>query len=145
MPTLTLDHCRTIVEKALEFAHARDFKPLGIVVLDARAAVRMTIVEDNNALLRADIAHGKAFGAIALGVGSRTINKMALERPHFVSAAGGLTRDRMVPVPGGVLIKDPAGVILGAVGVSGDTSDNDEAAAIAGIEAAGLAADPGAA
>lgn len=141
---LSLETVRTIVEKTLEFARARNFKPLGVVVVDARGATRMVVVEDGNALLRGDIAHGKAYGAVALGVGSRTIAKMAVERPHFVNAVSGVAKDRLVPVAGGVLIKDGTGLLLGAVGISGDTSDNDEAAAIAGIEAAGLTPDPGA-
>ena len=97
------------------------------------------------ALHAADIAHGKAYGCVAVGVGGRTLQKMAVERPHFIGALGGLTRDRLTPVPGGVLIRDAAGTLLGAVGISGDTSDNDELAAVAGIEAAGLKADAGSA
>ena len=144
MTALTLDMVRTIVDKTLAFAREKSFKPLGVVVVDARGAVRMTVVEDGNALLRADIAHGKAYGCIAMGVGGRTLQKMAVERPHFIAALGGLTRDRLTPVPGGVLIRDAAGDVIGAVGISGDTSDNDELAAIAGIEAAGFKADAGA-
>lgn len=144
MTQLTLDQARAIVDGALAHGHGKGFKPLGVVVVDARGALRMAVVEDGNALLRADIAHGKAYGCIAVGVGGRTLNKMALDRPHFMAALGGLTRDRITPVPGGVLIRDAGGSLLGAVGISGDTSDNDELAAVAGIEAAGLKADTGA-
>jgi uncharacterized protein GlcG (DUF336 family) len=87
---------------------------------------------------------GKAFGALALGVSSRAIGKMAAERPHFVAAASHAVGGMLVPVPGGVLIRDAAGALIGAVGISGDTSDNDEIAAVAGIEAAGLSAETGA-
>jgi uncharacterized protein GlcG (DUF336 family) len=144
MSALTLAQARTIGDEALAYARAKSLKPLGVVVVDARGAVRLTLVEDGNALLRADIAHGKAYGCVAVGVGGRTLQKMALERPHFITALGGLTRDRLTPVPGGVLIRDASGALVGAVGISGDTSDNDELAAVAGIEAAGLKADPGA-
>lgn len=144
MTVLTLAQARTIVDAALAHGRANDFKPIGVVVVDARGAVKMTAIEDGNALLRADIAHGKAYGCVAVGVGGRTLQKMALDRPHFITALGGLTRDRLTPVPGGVLIRDAAGALLGAVGISGDTSDNDELAALAGIEAAGLRADTGA-
>lgn len=144
MTDLTLDLCRTIADKAFAFAHERALKPLGLVILDARGAVRLTLVEDGNALLRGAIADGKAYGCVAVGVGGRALQKMAVERPHFIGALGGLAKDRLAPVPGGVLIRDEAGAILGAVGISGDTSDNDELAAIAGIEGAGLKADTGA-
>ena len=143
MTQLTLASVRTIVDKALAFAREKNFKPIGVVVVDARGAVRMTVVEDNNALLRADIAHGKAYGCVAVGVGGRALQKFAVERPHFITALGGLSRDRLTPVPGGVLIRDAAGALIGAVGISGDTSDNDEAAALAGIAAAGLTAETG--
>jgi uncharacterized protein GlcG (DUF336 family) len=144
MTDLTLAAARTIVEKALAHAHAAKFKPIGVVVVDARGLVRAAEVEDGSAFLRFDIAHGKAFGCVAVGVGGRTLQKFATERPHFITALGGLTRDRLTPVPGGVLIRDQAGALIGAVGISGDTSDNDELAAIAGIEAAGFKADTGA-
>ena len=85
----------------------------------------------------AEIAHGKAYGALAMGMGSRALFQRAQEQAYFIGAVNTLAQGRMVPVPGGVLILDGA-VLLGAVGVSGDTSDNDEACAIAGIEAAGL-------
>jgi uncharacterized protein GlcG (DUF336 family) len=145
MTALTLAQARTIADAALAYRQDKGLKPLGVVVVDARGAARVTLVEDGNALLRADIAHGKAYGCVAVGVGGRTLQKMALERPHFIGALGGLTRDRLTPVPGGVLIRDAAGALVGAVGISGDTSDNDELAAIAGIEAAGLKADAGSA
>lgn len=141
--SLTLATCRTIADAALATGREKGMKPLGIVIVDARGSVRLTMVEDGNALLRPDIAHGKAFGCVAVGVGGRTLERMAKERPHFMVALGGLSRDRLTPVPGGVLIRDENGSLLGAVGVSGDTSDNDEVCALAGIAAAGLKADTG--
>jgi uncharacterized protein GlcG (DUF336 family) len=111
--------------------------------LDARGALKAFGAEDNTSLKRGEIAYGKAHGALALGLPSRTINKMALERPHFMASLSHVVGGSLIPVPGGVLIKHQAGKLLGAVGVSGDTSDNDEAAALAGIKAAKLVGDPG--
>jgi len=143
MPDLTLASAQQIVSAALAQARAKNMKPLAVAVLDARGALKAYAAEDETSLRRFDIARGKAYGAIAMGVGSRTLGKMAVERPHFVAAAGNVIGGTLVPVAGGVLIKTAAGELVGAVGISGDTSDNDEAAAIAGIEAAGFKADPG--
>jgi uncharacterized protein GlcG (DUF336 family) len=144
MSALTLDHAQTIVTAALKTARDKGFKPLSVVVYDDRGALKAAASEDGTSLKRAEIALGKAYGALSLGVGSRAIHKMATDRPYFVAAASHVVGGLLVPVPGGVLIKDTAGAILGAVGISGDTSDNDEAAATAGIEAAGLVFDTGA-
>lgn len=140
---LTLENARKIADAALTLAHARKFKPLSIVVLDARGARKVVLTEDSTSLKRAEIAYGKAYGALAMGSGTRALMKMAAERPNFVAAAMHVADGALVPVPGGVLIR-AGDEIIGAVGVSGDTSDNDEIAAVAGIEAAGLTADPGA-
>src|SRR5271156_5354476 len=94
------------------------------------------------ALMRAEIAHGKAYGALAMGMGSRALFQRAQEQAYFVDAVNTMAQGRLIPVPGGVLIMGDGG-LLGAVGVSGDTSDNDEICALAGIEAAGLKANPG--
>jgi uncharacterized protein GlcG (DUF336 family) len=144
MAGLTLDTAQIIVAAALKAARERSFKPLSIVVYDDRGALKAAASEDGTSLKRAEIAIGKAYGALSMGVGSRAIHKMAIDRPYFVAAASHAFGGQMIPVPGGVLIKDTAGATLGAVGVSGDTSDNDEAAATAGIEAVGLVFDTGA-
>jgi uncharacterized protein GlcG (DUF336 family) len=144
MTDLTLAAADTIIKAGLAHARAKNMKPLGIVVLDARAAVKAYGAEDGTSLKRYEIAHGKAHGALAFGIGSRTLGKMAVERPHFVAAATHAVGGALIPVPGGVIVKNAAGAVVGAVGVSGDTSDNDEAAALAGISAAGLNGDPGA-
>jgi uncharacterized protein GlcG (DUF336 family) len=144
MSELTLQQAQTIATAALKAAREKSFKPLAIVVYDDRGALRALLSEDGTSLKRAEIAMGKAYGALALGVGSRALHKMATDRPYFVAAATHAVGGQLVPVPGGVLIKDAQGKILGAVGVSGDTSDNDEIAAAAGIEAAGLVFDAGA-
>ena len=143
MPDLTLAAAQQIVSAALAHARTKNMKPLVVAVLDARGALKAYAAEDKTSLRRFDIARGKAYGAIAMGMGSRTLGKMAVERPHFVAAAGNAIGGTLVPVAGGVLIKTSEGELVGAVGISGDTSDNDEAAAMAGIEAAGFKADPG--
>ena len=144
MPQLTLEAAQTIVREALKAARDKGMKPLAVVVYDERGALRALAAEDGTSLKRAEIAMGKAYGALALGVGSRAIHKMALERAYFVAAATHAVGGQLVPVPGGVLIKDSRGTVLGSVGVSGDTSDNDEIAAAAGITAAGFVFDAGA-
>ena len=143
MPLLTLDHARTILDVALKTGAEKGFKPLAVAVLDARGALKAFGAQDGTSLKRGEIARGKADGALALGVGSRAVAKMAAERPAFVAAATHAVGGSLVPVPGGVLIVSGAEVV-GAVGVSGDLSDNDEICAVAGIVAAGLAAETGA-
>jgi uncharacterized protein GlcG (DUF336 family) len=93
--------------------------------------------------MRNEVAHGKAYGALAMGLGSRALFQRAEQQPYFIDAVNTMARGALIPVPGGVLIHDAAGALLGAVGISGDTSDNDEICAIAGIEAAGLKANAG--
>jgi uncharacterized protein GlcG (DUF336 family) len=144
MPDLTLAAAQQIISTALAHGRAKNMRPLGVAVLDARGALKAYAAEDRTSLRRFDIARGKAYGALALGVGSRTIGKMAVDRPHFVAAVTHAVGGTLVPVAGGVLIKSGDGAVLGAVGVTGDSSDNDEAAAMAGIAAAGLVGDPGA-
>ena len=140
---LTLKKAQTILKVALATGRDRQMKPLAVVVLDERGAIKVAAAEDNTSLSRMDIALGKASGALSLGIGSRQIEKMAKERPHFISAAVHAVGGRMVPVAGGVLVRDAKGRVLGVVGVSGDTSDNDELAASEGIKAAGLTPDGG--
>ncbi|MCO4055275.1 MAG: heme-binding protein [Bosea sp.] len=141
---LTLSDAQTILAAALAEGRAKSMNALAICILDDRGAVKLAACEDGTSLKRADIARGKAMGAISLGVGSRAIARMAGERPHFISAATQAFGGALIPVAGGVLVRDAAGTLLGAIGVSGDTSDNDEIAAMAGIAAAGLKGDPGA-
>jgi uncharacterized protein GlcG (DUF336 family) len=141
--SLTLTAAQTIVREALAQGRKAGFKPLAIVVLDARGAVIAAASEDGTSLKRFEIARGKAQGALAFNVGSRKLGEMAAERPHFFAGAAHAVGGGLVPVAGGVLIKDKAGAVIGVAGVSGDNSDNDEAAAVAGIVAAGLVADGG--
>jgi len=141
MTELTLAKSNAIIETALSKASALKLKPLGIVVLDAGGHPVALQRQDGASILRTEIASGKAFGALAVGLGSRALSAMAIERPHFFQGLSGVSGGKIVPVPGGVLVRDQSGAIIGAVGISGDTSDNDEAAAIAGIEAAGFTAE----
>lgn len=140
---MDLDVAQKILDTALAYANEQGFKPMAVGVVDARGALKAYAAQDGTSLKRGEIALAKANGAVALGMGSRALMKRAEQQAFFIAAATSAIGGSLVPVPGGVLIKDTAGKLLGAVGISGDTSDNDEAAAIAGIKAAGLEADPG--
>lgn len=141
--TLTLSTANTIITATLAHAKSANFKPLGIVILDARGTVKAASIADGSSLARFDIARAKAKGALAFNMGTRGLEKLAKDRPHFFAGAVSAIEGGLIPVPGGVLIKDKDGTILGAVGVSGDTSDNDELAALAGVREAGLVGDGG--
>jgi uncharacterized protein GlcG (DUF336 family) len=143
MTDLTLENAQKIVAAAIASGRDKKLQLLAVAVLDGRGALKSFAAEDGTSLKRGDIAIGKAAAALALGVGTRSINKMAKDRPYFIGCAAQSVGGPFIPVPGGVLIKNSAGVLLGAVGISGDVSDNDEAAAIAGIQAAGFVADGG--
>ncbi|CAG0954339.1 MAG: heme-binding protein [Rhizobiaceae bacterium] len=143
MTRLTLANSNRIIEAAFARAGELELKPLGVAVLDAGGHLLAFQRQDGASFMRHEIAAGKAFGALATGMGSRALGKVAMDRQHFFAGLSGVSGGRIVPVPGGVLIRDAGGEILGAVGVSGDTSDQDEACAVAGIEAAGFGADGG--
>jgi uncharacterized protein GlcG (DUF336 family) len=141
MTGLTLAKANAIIAAAFSKAVDLQLKPLGIVVLDAGGHPVALQRQDGASMLRTEIASGKAYGGLAVGSGSRALSKTAIDRPHFFQGLSGVSGGKIVPVPGGVLIRAKSGAILGAVGVSGDTSDNDEAVAIAGIEAEGFNAE----
>ncbi len=143
MSYLSLAQAQQIVTVALAHARAQKFSPMGVAVLDSRGALKAFGAEDGTSLKRPEIAMGKAHAAISMGTGSRALAKAAADRPHFIAAVTHAVGGSFIPVPGGVLIRDAAGAVIGAVGVTGDTSDNDEAAALAGIAATGLKGDPG--
>jgi uncharacterized protein GlcG (DUF336 family) len=140
--TLSLDAARSIVAGARSHGAEAGMKPLTVVVLDAGGHVVAAEREDGSSIKRFEIAFGKAYGALALGMGSRAIMERAEKQAFFVSAVAAAIGGSMVPVPGGVLVSDATGLVVGAVGVTGDTSDQDEQAAIAGIEHAKLSAHP---
>ena len=141
---LSLAQARSIVDEALASARDQSFPPMTVAVLDAGGHLLSFAREDRSSLLRERIARGKALGALNMGVGSRALSARAESHPHFVSALVALAGGDLVPVPGGVLVRDPSSrEILGALGVTGHLSDNDEACAVHAIEAVGLLADPG--
>jgi uncharacterized protein GlcG (DUF336 family) len=135
---LTLFHANAIVAGAFAVGQALGLKPLSVAVMDAGGHLIAFQRQDGSSTLRPQIAAGKAGGALALGMSSRKIAEMAAERPGFVASLGPISPHGVIPAPGGLLIAGAGGTVIGAVGVTGDLSDNDEICALAGIEAAGL-------
>ena len=140
--SIGLETARVITAGARAAGKERGLKPLTVVVLDAGGHVVSVEREDGASNNRFEIAYGKAYGALALGMGSRSLMARAEQQAYFVTAATAALSGKLIPVPGGVLVKDETGTVIGCVGVSGDTSDNDELAAISGIESASLTAQP---
>ena len=140
---LSLETVNVMIQAALAKGRELGLAPLTVAVLDDGGHLKGLQREDGATFFRPTIAMGKAWGAIALGLASRKLHGMGEERPMFMNSLINLSDQRLVPVPGGVLIKNHDGEVLGSVGITGDTSDNDEACAAAGIEAAGLVADCG--
>lgn len=138
MVEITLRKARTMVRVALSKGREMDLKPLAVVVLDAGGHVKAAEREDATSAGRMAVAEAKAYGAVMLGMSGSALRDRAETGAAFIQAANGVFGGRLVPVPGGVLVRDAKGRLMGAVGVSGDTSDNDAAAALAGITAAGL-------
>lgn len=138
MADISISKARTIIRKALATGREKEFKPLSVVVLDAGGHVKAFEREDGAAPGRFAIAHGKAYGSVMLGMAGTAQMARAEAQAYFMAAVNGVYGGQVVPVPGGVLLRDKKGAVIGAVGVTGDTSDNDVIAAMAGIEAAGL-------
>jgi uncharacterized protein GlcG (DUF336 family) len=144
--SITLSQAMTIVEVALKKGRETNCAPLAVAVLDPGGHLKAFGREDGAGIIRPQIATSKAWGALGMGVGSRALAKRLADNPQnhpFFTALNAMSDGRVVPVPGGVLIKDARGTLIGAVGISGDTSDKDEACALAGIAAAGLVGDTG--
>ena len=139
---MTLSIAATIVDAALAAGRSHGFQPLSAAVLDAGGHLVAFKREDRSGILRFDIAFGKAWGALGMGFGSRELFNRTSANPTFMAALTAVSGGRLVPVPSGVLILS-GGEVIGAIGVSGDNSDNDEICALAGIEAAGLQAKTG--
>lgn len=139
---LPLAAAETIVDAALAAGTANGMLPLTVVVLDTGGHAVAMKRQDGCGNMRADVATGKAWGALGMGIPSRTIRDRLADRPAFQGALSAVSDGRFVPVPGGVLIRDADNAVIGAVGISGDTSDKDEYCAIEGVKAAGLIADP---
>jgi uncharacterized protein GlcG (DUF336 family) len=141
---IDLAHATVVVDKALAQGRSLGLPPLTVAVLDGSGCLVCFKREDGSSLLRPEIAQAKAWGALGMGMGSRALAQRASVQPAFISAVNALAGGRLIPVPGGVLIRSSGKSIIGAVGITGATSDQDEACAVAGIEAAGFSADTGA-
>lgn len=140
--SLPLAQANAIIEEALLLGRKASLLPLTVVVLDAGGKLVAMQCEDGSGLIRFDIAFGKAYGALGMGISSRLIRDRLSERPAFQNAIAAASGGQFIPVPGGVLIEDAAGITLGAVGVSGDTSEKDEYCAIEAIKFAGYSPEP---
>lgn len=143
MSGITLAKSRRIISAALKAAKAAEMKPLCVAVLDDGGRIKAVEREDGCSFGRVEIAHGKAHGALAMGLGSRALMNRAEEQAYFITAAGASLGGAFIPLSGGVLIRDRKGAIIGAVGVTGETPDNDEIIAVTGVEAAGYTAETG--
>jgi uncharacterized protein GlcG (DUF336 family) len=141
--SLTLAAASLIVDKSLGKGREMGFEPLSVAVLDARGTVKAFKSEDGSSLLRFEIARGKAWGCLGMGFGGREFARRTTTAPAFIGALCDASGGRVVPVPGGVLIRSQSGEIVGSVGISGDKSENDEICAVYGIKAAGLKPDTG--
>jgi len=138
MTVLTLKQANLMINTAIHVARELNLAPLTVVVLDASGHVKAMQREDGASMIRQHIATAKAWGAVNMGVSSRSLAAVAEQRPDFMNALIGVADGKIMPVPGGVLIRDADNNLLGAVGISGDVSDQDERCAIAGIEAVGF-------
>jgi uncharacterized protein GlcG (DUF336 family) len=142
LSSLSLAAAATIVDAAIAARQKDGLLPLAVVVLDAGGNLVCFKREDGCGVLRYDIAFGKAWAALGMGMPTRQIRDRLAQRPAFQGALAAASGGRFIPVPGGVLVLDTAGHAIGSVGISGDASDKDEYCAIAGVRAAGLGADP---
>ena len=142
--SIDLETAEKIVDAAIAKGRELEFEPLTVVVLDDSGTVKSMKREDGSSLMRPDIAAGKAWGCLGFGFGNRVVVARAQSHPMFINTLTDMSGGRIVPSPGGVLIKNAEGRTIGAIGISGDTGDNDEICAVAGVEAVGLTADTGA-
>jgi uncharacterized protein GlcG (DUF336 family) len=136
--TLTLDQANRIIAAALAKSKEAGYKPMGIVVLDESGNLKSAQREDGASMFRTDVATGKAWGAVGMGVSSRALAQRAKDNPNFFVTLAATAHGKFLPQTGAVVIKDAAGNIIGAAGASGGTGDEDEAICIAGIESVGL-------
>jgi uncharacterized protein GlcG (DUF336 family) len=137
---ISLDIANRLIGAALEKGALLGFKPLCVAVVDAGGHLIALARQDGASTLRPQIAIGKACGALSLGVSSRKIGEMAAERPTFIASVSAIAMNGIIPAAGGIIIVDVTGSSIGAVGITGDTSDNDEACALAAVDAVGLIA-----
>ena len=138
MAALTLAQANQIVAAAFTQSHAAGYKPMAVVVLDDAGHVKSAQRQDGASMFRIDVASGKAWAAIGMGAASRVLGQRAKENPNFFVALAATAQGKFLPQTGAVLVKDASGAVIGAVGASGGTGDEDEAICIAGVAAAGL-------
>ena len=143
MKNIKLNDAIKIAEATIEKSKEKNLKPISVVVLDVRGSLRVCLNQDGTSINRHKIAHGKANAALLWGTGTRAIADRAEKQAYFINSVSNLMNGDFIPVPGGIIIKDKDGNIIGSVGISGDLSDNDEIAGVAGISAAGFLADTG--
>ena len=140
MTKLTLAQANQIIAVAIEESRKAGYKPMGIAVLDESGNLKAFASEDGASMFRFDIARAKAWGAVGMGVSSRKLGERAKENPNFFVSLSATSQGKFLPQAGAVVIKDASGTVIGAVGASGGTGDEDEAICIAGVQAAGLVA-----
>lgn len=138
MSTLTLDQANTIITAALAKSKAAGFKPMAIAVLDAAGNLKAFASEDGASMFRFDVARAKAWGAVGMGASSRTLAERAKDNPNFFVSLAATAQGKFLPQTGAVVVKNAAGQVIGAVGASGGTGDEDELICIAGVQAVGL-------
>ena len=143
MKKIDKSNANKIIETAIKKARDLELNPIMVVILDDRGAIKACLGEDGVSPLRFKIAYGKANGAYQMGMGSRALFNRAEQQAYFINSVNNLADGNLVPVPGGVLIRDEENNIIGAIGISGDSSDNDEIAAVEALETEGFNADPG--
>jgi len=137
---LTLDQANRVIAAALARSAEAGYKPMAVVVLDDAGHMKAVQRQDGASMLRVDIATGKAWAAIGMGAASRVLTQRAKDLPAFFNAIAASAQGKFIPQTGAVLIKEADGHVIGAVGASGGTGDEDELICIAGVEAAGLQA-----
>jgi uncharacterized protein GlcG (DUF336 family) len=138
MTLLTLEKANKIIETAINKARELNLSPLTVVVLDEAGHLKALQREDGASMIRQQIATAKGWGAVNMGVSSRSLAGVAIQRPDFMNALVNIADGKIMPAPGGVLIRDTDNRLIGAVGISGDSSDQDERCAISGIESVGF-------
>jgi uncharacterized protein GlcG (DUF336 family) len=138
MTALTLTQANSIINAALERAKELGYLPMAVVVLDDAGHVKAVQRQDGASMFRVEVATGKAWGAVGMGVSSRVLGDRAKSNPNFFVSLAATSSGKFLPQPGAVLIKSPDGIVLGAVGASGGTGDEDEAICAHGVEACGL-------
>lgn len=141
LESISLEAAAEIARHALAHARSQNMAPVAVAVLDLRGTLKAFLAEDGTSLLRFNIAFGKAWGSLGMGFGGRKLTERNAKTPEFINALQAMTEGKMVPVPGGILIRNAQGAVVGAVGISGETSENDELCAVHGVQAVGLVAD----